>query len=215
MTLPAIVFALGLLISPAYLWLTNRPPGHWRSVVKTLPLLLFALAAWRAGAPPFLVLGLFFGALGDLALSRDGRAAFLYGLGAFGLGHLMYVLLFSGLGAGPVWDAFGRAPAAAVALLALALSSELWLAPHTGAMRWPVRGYVALIAAMGLTALALPAGYGAVVLGAGLFILSDVILSLRLFRMAGDDPRAVWAGRVLWVAYIAGQALITAAIATL
>ena len=60
-------------------------------------------------------------------------------------------------------------------------------APRTGWMRTPVRGYVGLIGLMGLTALLLPAhpGQGLLRLGAGLFVLSDLMLALQLF-VPGD-----------------------------
>lgn len=215
MTVPAILFWLGLLVSTGYLVMTTRPESAARSVVKTLPLALFTLASWTAGAPAFLTVALFLSALGDLALSRTGRAAFLYGLSAFALAHLMFIILFQSLGAAQIWESFALAPIPAVLFLVVSLSSELWLAPHTGAMKWPVRVYVVLITLMGLAALALPAGFSIVVVGAGLFVLSDLILSIHLFRLADDDPRATPAAWALWVFYIAGQALILHGIATL
>jgi uncharacterized membrane protein YhhN len=214
MTIAALAFWLGCAVSPAYLVLTTRSESLFRSIVKTLPLALFALASHLAGAPPFLTLALVFSALGDLALSRSGRAAFLYGLSAFALAHLMFILLFQALGGVALWQAFAISPLASVVLLAAALSSELWLAPFTGAMRWPVRIYVTLITLMGLSALALPAGHGWVVVGAGLFILSDMILSIRLFRLTPPDRRLVPAARALWIFYILGQVLIVSGLAT-
>ena len=80
-------------------------------------------------------------------------------------------------------------------------------------LRGPVRIYVILITLMGLAALALPVGYGMVALGAGLFILSDMILSIRLFRLPEGDPRVRPAAVALWVSYIAGQMLILLKIA--
>lgn len=209
-----ILFCAGLIASFGYLMLTNRPPGLGRSIVKTLPLLLFALASWLANAPAFLTLALLFSAVGDAALSRDGRAAFLYGLSGFALAHLMFIMLFQSLGGAQLWEAFSISPLPAIILIIASLSSELWLAPFTGALRWPVRGYVALITCMGLAALALPTGFALVGVGAGLFISSDMILSLRLFRLKDDDPRARYAAWALWTFYIAGQALILAGIAS-
>jgi len=208
-----IFFWAGMIASLGYLVLTNRRPSLLRSVVKTLPLVLFALASWLASAPAFLTLALVFSAVGDAALSRDGRAAFLYGLSGFALAHLLFILLFQPLGDAQLWEAFAIAPLPAIILIIAALSSELWLAPHTGALRWPVRGYVVLITCMGLAALALPTGFALVGIGAGLFILSDMILSLRLFRLTDEDWRAPYAAWALWAFYIAGQALILAGIA--
>jgi uncharacterized membrane protein YhhN len=114
---------------------------------------------------------------------------------------LAYTVYFIGL-------AGAAAPYAvplALVLIALAASTELWLAPHTGALRWPVRGYVAVITAMGIAALGQSAPL--VLAGAGLFILSDVLLALALFVFPTASKRWILAV-TLWVAYWMGQFLI-------
>ncbi len=210
-----LIYFLGCISALGYLWFTARPVGTLRSAVKTAPILLFAAASLVAGGPGWLILALLLSAAGDLALSREGRTAFLAGLSAFALAHLAFILLFQSLGGSQLWDALARAPVWSALLVGAALSTEIWLAPHTGAMRWPVRIYVALITVMGLAALALPAGFGGVAVGAGLFILSDMVLSVRLFRLTGASPWALPAALALWVLYIAGQALIVAGTAPL
>lgn len=198
----------GLVVALIYLPRAGRT-GDWASgVLKGVPVASFALASAAGGGPAFLSMALALSALGDLALSRPGRAAFLYGLVSFALAHLLFILCFRQLGSLELWEAFAVAPVLAFALVLGALSTELWLAPHTGRLAWPVRGYIVLITLMGLAALALPASLWPVTLGAALFIGSDLILSLRLFRLAEDAPLAIWASRALWLLYIAGQALI-------
>src|SRR5690606_29686032 len=129
----------------------GAPPSAAKSAVKT--------GAVAARAPGLVAVGLALGALGDLFLSRPGTRAFLAGMAAFAAGHLAYAAEFLVPGAGPP-----LLPAAA--LLVLALSTEAWLAPRTGALRWPVRGYVAVITLMALAALTLPAGRGLALAGA-------------------------------------------------
>ena len=68
---------LGLFFAAAYFPLTSSQPSWSRSVIKTIPLLAFAIAAFVAGLGPYLVAGLFLSALGDFGLSRDGDASFL------------------------------------------------------------------------------------------------------------------------------------------
>lgn len=215
---------LGLVLAIAYFPVSTKPPSWLRSALKTLPLLCFCIAAYIARAPALLALGLFLSALGDFALSRDGRTAFLYGLSAFALAHLVFIALFLGLSGFPLWEAFAQAPVLAVAMLIFVASSELWLAPHTGTMRWPVRIYIVLITVMAFAVLTLPTHVPAlsmaqgetmlnlpmigVQFGAGLFILSDVILSLRLFRMDDAHRHARRAGWAVWGLYISGQYLI-------
>ncbi len=201
-----LLFWAALAVALAYLPMADEPPSWPRTGVKTLPLLGFALAAQLAGAPAFLVAALVFSALGDFALSRHGRAAFLYGLAAFALAHLLYAWVFSAQAQAPLWEAFTLSPLLAVFLLGVGLSAEIWLIPHVGALRWPVRGYIVVITAMGLAALTVPAA--TLALGAGLFIASDILLALRLFRMSETDPLHGTLGGLVWIFYITGQALI-------
>lgn len=203
---PVLAVYLGLAIALVYLPMTGAGESWLRSGVKTLPLLLFTLAAGMMDAAPFLMGALFLSALGDLALSRRGNKAFLFGLASFALAHLVYTLHFLSLSGREIWEAFALAPLIAVLVLGLSLSAELWLSPHTGPLRWPVRFYIVLITAMGLSALTLP--LGAVALGAALFILSDLLLSLQLFRMGEDNPLVGPTGWAIWAFYVLGQALI-------
>lgn len=219
----------GIAIAICYFPMANKAVSWPRSLLKTFPLLCFAAAAYLAQAPAFLALALFLSALGDFALSRNGRRAFLYGLSAFAMAHLVYIILLLDVANADINDAFMRAPQFAILLIMFALSSELWLAPYVGNLRWPVRGYIVLITYMGLAALAQPmqirligqAGESMVLnqtawvirLGAGLFILSDFILALREFRLNKARGYTGIAGWGVWLFYIAGQALITAAIA--
>lgn len=222
--LPVVFGLCGVLCAVAYFPFSLKAPSWSRSALKTLPWLCFSAAAFFADAPALLALGLFLSALGDFALSREGRKAFLYGLSAFALAHLVYIILFLGLSNHALWEAFAFAPILAVAMLIFAASSELWLAPYTGAMRWPVRVYILLIMAMGLAVLTLPTHVRAfsiigeefilnlpivmVQFGAGLFVVSDTILSLRLFRMGESHKNARLAGWAVWATYVLGQFFI-------
>ena len=155
-------------------------------------------------------LGLALGALGDLCLALKGERWFLAGVGAFGLGHLAYAggfLLRSGaLGFDGVSASEGVVLAGLLAMLA---STELWLAPRTGNLRWPVRGYVLLIGLMGVAAVLVPLapGQGTLRTGAALFVLSDLMLAVQLFvtRDPGLRHRLALA---LWPVYWGAQALI-------
>src|SRR5690606_6497430 len=178
----------------------GAPPSAAKSTVKTGAVAVLALAALAAGAPGPVALGLALGALGDLFLSRPGTRAFLAGMAAFAAGHLAYAAEFLAPGGWPP-----LLPAAG--LLVLALSTEAWLAPRTGALRWPVRGYVAVITLMAFAALTLPEGRGLALAGALLFLLSDLLLALDLFVLAEGPLKQVTA-RALWAAYWTGQALI-------
>lgn len=190
----------GIIVAIGYLAVLSTAPSWYRSTLKTAPLVFFALAAGQAGAPAGIVMGLALSALGDLALSRSGARAFLLGLAAFGAAHLAYIgaLLGGDLGALALW--------VGGVLMTLALSTELWLRPHTGDLKWPVRLYVIVICIM--MAMASRHPNVLVVFGAAAFVVSDLILAIRAFRLADNHPAARTSDIALWVAYVGGQALI-------
>lgn len=179
---------------------TGRDPSWSKTLVKTASVASLALAAPGFGAPALICIGLGLGALGDFFLSRPGTRAFLAGMAAFAAGHLAYAAQFLTPGNAPPLPAV-------VALLLLALSTELWLAPRTGALRWPVRAYVAVITLMAIAALTLPSGGRTALWGALLFLLSDLLLALDLFVISNDVAKRIL-GPALWAAYWGGQALI-------
>ncbi|WP_185968556.1 lysoplasmalogenase [Paracoccus sp. M683] len=182
-------------------WLRHagRPPSWAGSIAKTASTALLAATGAITGAPWLVVAGLALGSAGDFALSRPGQVAFLAGMAAFAAGHLAYVAqMWTPAGAGQLWPL-------GLAMMALAISTELWLIPRTGDLKWPVRGYVLVITAMALAALTLPPERGLMALGAGLFVLSDLLLAIWLFI----QPRRALA-LALWPAYWCGQALILA-----
>lgn len=201
--------ALGFALATIYgLRFAGAQPSGAKSAVKTGAVAALALAGWYTSAPAAITLGLALGAAGDFFLSRAdetaaGERAFLAGMAAFGAGHLAYVCAFAGVFEGVGW-------AATLALLTLALSTEFWLAPRTAKLRWPVRCYVLVIAAMAYAALGLPAGQWAARIGAVLFVASDVMLALEIFVLPRAHPFRAPLARALWATYFLGQALILA-----
>ncbi len=202
-----LLAAIGILSAAAYgIGYAHRPETVLRSVLKTTATGALALIALLAGGPTLLVLGLLCSALGDLALSRPGERAFLIGLGGFAAAHLCYIALF-------IWLAPGLPPILpGLIMLIYAATTEIWLAPHTGALRWPVRFYVVLITAMAMAALALPAPLMAALLGAAAFVASDTLLAIQLFRLPDDSRWHMPVGRALWALYYGAQLLIVWAI---
>lgn len=193
----AIAVATSLVYGAGWCW---QGPSVAKSVLKTVATLAVAVAAWAFGAPLLVTAGLVLGAVGDLGLSRPGPRAFLVGMAAFAAGHLAYAGAF--VAAGHRWPAL----LPAVVVIALGLSSELWLAPRTGDLRTPVRAYVAVVTAMALAALTLPGAAWAALLGVGLFLASDLMLAVEVFVLQPPTPRLL--SRAVWAAYWSGQALI-------
>ncbi|WP_127115973.1 lysoplasmalogenase [Shimia sediminis] len=180
-----------------------RGPSVAKTLVKSVPLLSFALAGLLTFAHPLVVGALILSAIGDIALSRDGERSFLAGLISFALAHVLYVIHFWGL-AGGLHISLGL-----LLVMIFAASTEVWLTPHTGTMRWPVRVYVILISLMGMTALGL-SGMQLAMVGAFAFLASDTILSIQLFRMSESSRWQVPASVALWMLYVGGQFAILA-----
>ena len=203
------VAALAAASALAYQFCLNNPPGALRSTVKTVATGALAVASLMAGAPWLLGLALGLGALGDFFLSRPGQRAFLNGLIAFALAHLVYIALFIRLPRGSAPFDLGLPGWVGLAGLGvLVLSTARWLVPHTGAMRGPVVGYVLVIAAMAAAALHLDPAFRLTVFGAAMFLASDLILSVQIFRLTPDGGLHRKAGQAVWPLYWGGQALI-------
>ena len=199
------LLAFGALAALIYgVFYCYRPQSFGKSVVKTLPMVAWAAAVAVSFGANALVLALGLSAIGDLVLSRDGRRPFLLGLVAFSLVHFAYSWHFWGLGGGTL-----SVSLLLPAIVTLGLSTEIWLSPYTGVLRWTVRAYVVLICAMGVAALGLDARPWTMI-GALLFILSDTLLAIQLFRMAPNTKTHHAVSVVLWGFYAVGQFLIIA-----
>ena len=184
-----------------------------RFLFKPLSALAFLWLALAAGAMDSnygrcLLAGLVLSACGDICLMFERQAAFLAGLFAFLLGHLLYAVAFAQLPWNLVGLAWMLGPAIALCLLAL-----LWLWPHLDTdMKLPVLLYVLVITSM-LLAASLSAGLPGSALaisGAIGFALSDLAVARNQFIAPG--PRNGLWGTPL---YFASQLLLAASIAPL
>jgi len=211
-----IFFMLGAGLALIYLTQIARgkpAEGHpLRSLAKTAATLALVAAGLASQgdsllgparlAPLLIILGLALGSAGDFCLSRPGQAMFLAGMAAFAAGHLAYTAAFWLRTGSP---SFGLASAAlGVATLGLGL----WLSARAESLRLPVLGYALVIGFMAAVALILPDAPGTKTLQAGvaLFLVSDILLALRLFVMGAAAQRPL--DLVVWPAYWLGQALI-------
>jgi uncharacterized membrane protein YhhN len=157
-----------------------------RYVAKPIASAAFIVAGLHA--PPWILIGLVLGAIGDLALLFE--RGFLPGLVAFLLGHLAYVVAFPPTA--PLWIG----PPALAGVVALA-----WLWPHLGKLRVPVIAYVGAIVAM--VAGALATDNRILWVGALAFFASDLSVARDKF------VERSWMNRVWGLpAYYGGQLLI-------
>lgn len=191
-----IGLAVSVAASLAYLLAAKWFPAPFDVALKGLSVTMLGLVALHE-RQSFLAAALLLSSLGDILLDL-GRPYFLPGLAAFLTSHLIYTALFvrhraQGKPAAPQW--------AFPALVGLyGIGFGVWLAPSLGEMRAPVFCYIAAIVAM--VATASRANYRSrwVVIGAGLFLISDSFLGTGRFKM-----QIPWSGFLIWTTYYLGQ----------
>lgn len=184
----------------------ERTTGRWRLLVKVVASTGFVAIAFASGAldtgyGKAVLAGLCLSWIGDVLLALPSRRAFLGGLVAFLLGHVAYVVGFAVRG-------LRWAIAAGVAVVVVAVAGAVWrwLRPHLDReMVTPVAVYVAVISAMMVMAVA-TGGFRLderILVGAGLFYLSDLFVARQRFVTPGFTNRLI--GLPL---YYAGQVLL-------
>lgn len=198
---------VAMAISAALNW-WSRWVEDDRLEMLTKPLttvLAIGVAVAGDGAPLVTALGV--GALvlclvGDIAL-LPAVDRFVVGLGAFLLGHLVFIPMFVALGL----DRPELALVAALWLLPILALAGARIVVAAGradaALRVPVTAYLGVISAMALVGWA--TGVGAALVGAASFVVSDTILGWRKFL---GGPR--WMSPAVMVTYhvaLAGLAL--------
>lgn len=176
----------------------QRPPSLWRTTSKLLLAGCLALAARFADAPSLLALGLALCAAGDGLLAGDPKRLLTPGIAVFLLAHLVLTALF--LEIGDLHRLATHLVDGAAALLGaawcMAFLVRLW--PGLGARKAPAAAYALALAATLVAAMTLAPEFRLAKLGAVLFVASDSILALRLFRYAGA-PSRLWDHLVWWL----------------
>lgn len=202
---------------------TGRMPT-WTRMASSLTLVvagwLWTAAARATTAHSFawlIAAGMTLGLLGDLIMARLLPVAphVLWGMAAFGLGHVAYIAAI--LGYGNAHGLAAPAPRFGAWLAWLIVGVLAWYVvvrrgQQPTALHWAALPYSLLLAstvgfATGL-ALQNPA-FAGLAIGAALFLLSDLLLAARLFANRSfpliDD--------VIWLTYGPGQMLIVYSVA--
>lgn len=143
--------------------------------------------------------GLFASAVGDFVLALT-PPAWTLGMAAFALAHLFYLAVFAAL------IRTGGAGRKGVPLAALALAASaglcVWFFPAMGALRAPGLAYQTIITLMVVAALVSKAPPAARI-GAVLFMVSDTLIALGLYKQIAVPPGSVWSTYALAQALIA------------
>lgn len=207
------MFATGILLLSVVLGLSyhvilpqSKTAG--RALWKVSPILLLSLYAGLQAGNPLLVLALLFAACGDAFLAFEGDRAFLRGVAAFLLCHLTYCLLLLHGGEGQVWSVWSLA----IALVAIAATVvvTLQIRASAGWLIGPILVYTLVILTMLMLA---TRANGAVMAGASLFVVSDLILVVRRFWTGPEHRHDGLAAHAVWATYFLAQLLLTLGLA--
>ncbi|HKP12100.1 MAG TPA: lysoplasmalogenase [Blastocatellia bacterium] len=199
------LLGLSLLCGSAYLVTRGAGAFPGSVVIKGLSVSPLAAVAFRrlVGSDRVLLSSaLSLSALGDVFLGLAGEQWFAYGLGAFLVAHLFYIMLFVRNRPEPFAASAARKAVAAL-MIAFAVTMLAWLWPSLGAMRPPVTAYICALTGMGVTATLARLRGWRVAAGAALFIVSDSLIAVGKFKTPvnrGDY--------VIWATYYAAQVCI-------
>lgn len=191
----------------------------WTRMASSLTL---AAAGWvwaaaagegaTAGFARGLAVGMTFGFLGDLCMAKllPVSPHVLWGMAAFGLGHVAYIAAILGFGDAQGLNAAG--PRLAAWLTWLLIGAGAWYGvvlrgQRPTVLHWAALPYSLLLASTAgvATGLALQhAAFLPLAGGAALFLVSDLILAARLFA----GRRFPLIDDVIWLTYGPGQMLI-------
>ncbi|NOX39141.1 MAG: lysoplasmalogenase [Alphaproteobacteria bacterium] len=159
-------------------------------------------------APVLLIAALGFSALGDMLLARENDRGFLSGMAAFFTAHIAYAILFTNYL--PPGGVSKFQVVASIILILLSAAIYRYLRAKLGAFRVPVGLYTVAIAVMGIAATGLPfaKSFGLALLGAGLFMASDIMLAIEKFRPPDHNKARRYMPYLVWALYWFAQVLI-------
>jgi uncharacterized membrane protein YhhN len=185
----------------------DRRTEAWAKPATLGALIVTAVVLGATGSAPgtWLLAALAFGLAGDVFLLGDSDARFRWGLAAFLVGHLAFLVAFTRLGLDPAGWAWVAWVVLMVCLLATRQVAPAALARGGAALAVPVALYTVVIGAMVIVAF--DTGEPLIALGATVFAASDSVLAVNRFVR----PLA-WAPVAVMVTYHVGQALIVAGV---
>ena len=177
------VALLATLVAAMANWSTRvRPNQTLETISKPLTTILVIWVAVAAdgsrGATVLAVIGLVFCLIGDIAL-LDVVDKFVVGLGAFLVGHVVFIAMFATLHLNrPLW---GLAAVAVLVPHAAIIGRRIvaGAAAQDATLKVPVSAYLFVVTAMAVVAVMTGRWWAA--LGAAFFVVSDTVLGWRAF----------------------------------
>lgn len=193
-----VFLSVSLVLATLYITGVIKPPVLAKGIASAafVALGVFAFASGGNADPDvyafrwLIVTGLVLGALGDvlLELGNKKQLLFLLGVASFFLGHAAYIA--AGITVGDPHVAL-LALVATLPIAAVLTSLSVCLLTLSGAMRFALMGYVFTLSYMTtfawfkfFTFSASP--YYLIAPGATLFLISDVVLGIRMFGKRSD-----------------------------
>jgi uncharacterized membrane protein YhhN len=197
MSATRLLFWLGAAIALGHLaneWV--KAPIPWGPAWKCAGIVLLGLYALTQGARATGI-GLLLSAVGDVLLELQGT--FVFGMAAFGLAHVCYIVAFAG------WLRRGQITATqwmlAAAVLLGSIGLGVWFTPGMAELLAPGLIYQVIISTMVIMAV-LSQAPGPAKIGAVVFMLSDSLIAVEKFAHVDVIPGAVW------ITYAVAQILI-------
>ncbi len=205
--IPILVILVGALIRAEF----RRELGtiHLLKPICTLLVIAVAALSWLTPAAEtrytlWILVGLLLSLVGDVALMYSEPRAFLGGLVAFLLAHVVYTIVFT------LYNGWQKSDWITAGLLAAsACAIYRYLLPGLDRMKIPVAVYIIVIGIMVHRAISTlfgealrPTQAWLIAVGAVLFWISDLMLGVTRFR------RPVKYGRISLAFYYSGQLLI-------
>jgi uncharacterized membrane protein YhhN len=183
-----LIIVLGIVLLAGVLYHEKKKNRQPLLITKSILSFLFVLTALLQPRPVpvyfnYLIVGLIFCLVGDVCLALPHKKAFMAGLVAFLLGHVLYVFSFSSLTPVSGWFSPG-----AIILVVISVLIFFWLRPHLKSMLIPVLIYILVITIMAFGAWAVfwksslqASGRTLILAGALCFYVSDIFVARQRF----------------------------------
>lgn len=172
-----------LFIITAILYVAAIPlkPYLFDPLLKIIPLFVLLTAAYGQLSGRIRLLGLLaivLCALGDVLLTQTFPNSFIYGLGSFLVGHIIYLIAFLQFANRQF---FTTKAVMSVAVIATALTLALTILPATNELLIPVAAYICIITCMVIVAFFAWNKSMLHIVGALMFMVSDATLAWNMF----------------------------------
>lgn len=190
------------IFSLAYILTLQYRPYAFSYVIKIIPILSLSFISilyipGRKGK--YIFIGLLFSAAGDIFLAMEGDKYFIYGLGAFGFAHIMYISAF-------LKNITLKRKRSFLSLFFIiyGLIIGYLLLPNLGKMFIPATIYLLLLAFSGISSVIGRDNYYMVIPGTMLFMISDSIIAVNTY-LTKIPHSSFW----IMLTYFPAQLLIT------